>query len=79
MTPGVIDTRGAWRWARIFAAVGAAVVAGTAATTAATAAAASATTQTGSPALHALRIPASGLQGVHVLVIEPNPATSVTQ
>ena len=79
MTPGVIDTRGACRWAEPFAGAGAAVVAGTAATIAATAAATSATTQAGSPAVHALRIAAPGLQGVHVLVIEPNPATSVTQ
>jgi hypothetical protein len=75
----VIDTRGAWLWARIFVGAGAIVVAGTAATTAATAAATSATTQAGNPAVHALRILALGLQGVHVLVIEPNPATSVTQ
>jgi hypothetical protein len=54
-------------------------VAGTAATIAATATATSATTQAGSPAVHALRIAVPGLQGVYVLVIEPNPATSVTQ
>jgi hypothetical protein len=79
MTPGVIDTRGACRWAGVFARAGAAVVAGTTATTAATATATSATTQAVSPAVHALRIAALGLQGVHVLVIEPNPATTVTQ